>query len=123
MRMVSMPIFDETWLATNKDGTKLDDLRRSSVTPSNCKWRYSARNVQFGRKAHSACKLVARSAPDLSSAPALCARVAFRQWPPLRIQVLPDLRVASVYIRTKLQATIDIREGGLVPHKYRHRLW
>ena len=57
------------------------------------------------------------------SAPALCARVAFRQWSPLRIQVRPDFGVASVYIRTKLQAAIDIREGGLVHHKYRHGLW
>jgi hypothetical protein len=57
------------------------------------------------------------------SAPALCARVAFRQWSPLRIQVRPDFGVASVYIRTKLQAAIDIRESGLVHHKYRHGLW
>ena len=57
------------------------------------------------------------------SAPALCGRVAFRQWSPLRIQVRPDFGVASVYIRTKLQAAIDIREGGLVHHKYRHGLW
>jgi hypothetical protein len=54
----------------------------------------------------------------LGSAPALCARVAFRQWSPLRSQVLPDFGIASVYIRTKLQAAIDIREGGFVHHKY-----
>jgi hypothetical protein len=57
------------------------------------------------------------------SAPALCARVAFRQRSPFRIQVRRDFGVASVYIRTKLQAAIDLREGGLVHHKYRHGLW
>ena len=59
----------------------------------------------------------------LRSASALCARVAFRQRSSLRIQVRRDFGVASVYIRTKLQAAIDIREGGLVHHKYRHGLW
>src|SRR5438445_311557 len=42
---------------------------------------------------------------------------------PLGSQVLPDFGVASVYISTKLQAAIGIREGGLVHHKYRHGLW
>src|SRR5580693_9769827 len=61
--------------------------------------------------------------PRLRSAPALAGRAAFSHRLPLRIQVLPDLDVASVYIRAKLQPAIDIRECSLVHHEYRHGLW
>ena len=72
---------------------------------------------------------LARRSPSKALSRSVGWAAEFIRGTPLLVQlyfifyVLPDFGVASVYIRTKLQAAIDIREGGLIHHKYRHGLW
>src|SRR5207245_2369934 len=80
------------------------DLLRPGVTPTECSLMSSV----------SAC---------LRSASASVGRLAVRDRSPLWIQIPPNLDVASVDIRAKLQPVIAIRERGLVRHEYRHGLW
>src|SRR5580704_15116821 len=56
------------------------------------------------------------------SAPALAGRLPLRRGSPLRIQLCPNLGVASVDVRAKLQSAVAILERGLVDDEDRHRL-